>query len=123
MAEKLQSGISRYSQLAAPTAPLDLGAVLKYAHKIAYTSYAPLGHDPSQPLPQHFRPPNPQEWQLRASQLHQFQGLTSSLAAAIYQAKSLLHAAAVAPIHVLSSLQKPVLPQKSIPQTTNFHVC
>ena len=60
----------------APAAPVDLRAILQYAHKIAYTSFAPLGHDPTQPLPQHFRPPNPQEWQLRASQLHQFQGQT-----------------------------------------------
>ena len=60
----------------APAPPVDLRAILKYAHKIAYTSFAPLGHDPAQPLPQHFRPPNPQEWQLRASQLHQFQGQT-----------------------------------------------
>ncbi|KAL3159552.1 hypothetical protein ABBQ38_009968 [Trebouxia sp. C0009 RCD-2024] len=73
IAEDLQSSISRHSQLVTPAAPLDLRAVLKYAHKIAYTSFAPLGHDASQPLPQHFRPPNPQEWQLRASQLHQFQ--------------------------------------------------
>ena len=74
IAEQLQASISRHSQLAASTAPLDLQAVLKYAHKIAYTSFAPLGHDHTQPLPQHFRPPKPQQWQLRASQLHQFQG-------------------------------------------------
>ncbi|KAL3157518.1 hypothetical protein ABBQ32_011980 [Trebouxia sp. C0010 RCD-2024] len=73
IAEDLQSSILRHSQLVTPAAPLDLRCVLKYAHKIAYTSFAPLGHDVSQPLPQHFRPPNPQEWQLRASQLHPFQ--------------------------------------------------
>lgn len=71
--EQLQTSIAKHSQLTSSQLPLDLRAVLQYAHKIAYTSYAPLGHDPSQPLPQNFRPPNPQEWQLRASQLHQFQ--------------------------------------------------
>ena len=86
IAEDLQSSISRHSQLVAPTAPIDLRAVLKYAHKIAYTSFAPVGHDPTQPLPQHFRPPNPQEWQLRASQLHQFQGQT------VHNRIDLLHA-------------------------------
>ncbi|DBA86022.1 hypothetical protein WJX77_010373 [Trebouxia sp. C0004] len=73
VAEQLQTSIAKHSQLALSQLPLDLRAVLRYAHKIAYTSFAPLGHDPSQPLPQNFRPPNPQEWQLRASQLHQFQ--------------------------------------------------
>lgn len=73
VAEQLQSSIAKHSQLASSLSPLDLRAVLRYAHKIAYTSYAPLGHDPSQPLPQNYMPPNPQEWQLRASQLHQFQ--------------------------------------------------
>ncbi|KAL0053026.1 hypothetical protein WJX82_011609 [Trebouxia sp. C0006] len=73
VAEQLQTSIAKHSQLTLSQLPLDLRAVLQYAHKIAYTSYAPLGHDPSQPLPRNFRPPNPQEWQLRASQLHQFQ--------------------------------------------------
>ncbi|KAL0036660.1 hypothetical protein WJX79_004582 [Trebouxia sp. C0005] len=73
VAEQLQTSIAKHSQLTLSQLPLDLRAVLQYAHKIAYTSYAPLGHDPNQPLPPNFRPPSPQEWQLRASQLHQFQ--------------------------------------------------
>ena len=74
-AEQLQNDISRFSQLLTDKpANLDPQLILKYAHKIAYTSFAPIGHQPGQPLSQHFRPPNPQEWQLRASQLHQFQG-------------------------------------------------
>ncbi len=80
VAEQLQTSITKHSLLTSPGASLDPHAVLKYAHKIAYTSFAPLGHDPSQPLPPNFRPPNPQEWQLRASQLHQFQGLDSYIA-------------------------------------------
>lgn len=73
VAEQLQNSIAEHSHLESSAAPLELHSALRYAHKIAYTSFAPLGHDPSSPLPQHFRPPNPQEWQLRASQLHQYQ--------------------------------------------------
>lgn len=71
--EQLQASISQHSQLLTATANPDPRLILNYAHKIAYTSFAPVGHQPGQPLPQNFRPPNPQEWQLRASQLHQYQ--------------------------------------------------
>ncbi|KAK9811447.1 hypothetical protein WJX72_004005 [[Myrmecia] bisecta] len=46
--------------------------IITYAHKLSYTTFAPPSVAKGAPLPRNFRPPAPQEWQMRASQLHQF---------------------------------------------------
>ena len=46
-------------------------ALLSYAHRLSYSSSAPLGFQPGQPL-YFFKPPAPQEAEMRASQLHSF---------------------------------------------------
>lgn len=43
--------------------------IITYAHKLSFTTFAPQGWAPGRPLGR-FRPPAPQDWQLRASQLH-----------------------------------------------------
>eukprot|EP00884_Botryococcus_braunii_P012964 jgi/Botrbrau1/21669/Bobra.43_1s0067.2 len=43
--------------------------IITYAHKLSFTTFAPPGWAPGKPLGR-FRPPAPQDWQLRASQLH-----------------------------------------------------
>ena len=45
--------------------------LLSYAHRLSYSSSAPLGFQPGQPL-YFFKPPAPQEAEMRASQLHAF---------------------------------------------------
>ncbi|CAL8469268.1 g8809 [Coccomyxa elongata] len=49
--------------------------IITYAHKLCYTSFAPPGYQAGITDLRHFRPPMPQEWQLRASQLHHFAGV------------------------------------------------
>ena len=61
------------SQLSAT--PAAVRQLLDYAHRLAYTTFAPPGHTTGQPLPPNWRPPAPQDWQMRASQLHSFSGL------------------------------------------------
>ncbi len=48
--------------------------LVTYAHKLSYTTFAPLGFVAGQTPLRNFRPPAPQDWQLRASLLHQFAG-------------------------------------------------
>jgi len=48
--------------------------VLTYAHKLSYTTFAPPGFEPGKTALGNFRPPVPQEWQMRMSQLHHFAG-------------------------------------------------
>ena len=48
--------------------------IVSYAHKLSYTTFAPLGYEAGRPLGGHFRPPAPQEGQMRSAQLHQFAG-------------------------------------------------
>ena len=50
--------------------------VVTYAHKLSYTTFAPLGFEAGLTPLGNFRPPAPQEWQMRVAQLHQFAGLT-----------------------------------------------
>jgi hypothetical protein len=45
--------------------------LLSYAHRLSYSSAAPLGYQPGQPL-YFFKPPAPQEAEMRVSQLHTF---------------------------------------------------
>lgn len=45
--------------------------LLSYAHRLSYSSAAPLGYQPGQPL-YFFKPPAPQEAEMRVSQLHAF---------------------------------------------------
>lgn len=71
--ENLQSSINQHQHKLNSAYSVDGPTLLKYAHKLAYTSFAPLKHEAGQPLPPNIRPPNPQDWQFRASQLHQFQ--------------------------------------------------
>ena len=54
--------------------------VLTYAHKLSYTTFAPVGFEPGKTPLGNFRPPAPQEWQMRMSQLHQFAGDSARLA-------------------------------------------
>ncbi len=57
-----------------PPAPSDDASVrslLAYSHRLSYSSSAPLGYQPGQPL-YFFKPPAPQEAEMRASQLHAF---------------------------------------------------
>ena len=78
--QNLQTSINQHQHLVNPKNSIDALTLLKYAHKIAYTSFAPLNHEASQPLPPNVRPPNPQDWQFRSSQLHQFQGTAVAFA-------------------------------------------
>ena len=75
--QRLQASIAQHSDKVNKvklSTLADPNRLLSYAHKIAYTSFAPLGYKPGQALPPNARPPNPQDWQFRSSQLHQFQG-------------------------------------------------
>ncbi len=54
--------------------------VLTYAHKLSYTTFAPPGFEPGKTALGNFRPPAPQEWQMRMSQLHRFAGDCARLA-------------------------------------------
>lgn len=45
--------------------------LLAYAHRLSYSTSAPLGYQPGQQL-YFFKPPAPQEAEMRASQLHAF---------------------------------------------------
>lgn len=45
--------------------------LLSYAHRLSYSSSAPIGYQPGQPL-YFFKPPAPQEAEMRVSQLHAF---------------------------------------------------
>ena len=44
--------------------------VITYSHKLCYTTFAPPAYQAGVTVLHNFRPPMPQEWQLRASQLH-----------------------------------------------------
>ena len=48
--------------------------MVTYAHKLSYTTFAPPGFVAGTTNLRNFRPPAPQDWQLRASLLHQFAG-------------------------------------------------
>lgn len=45
---------------------------LALAHRLSYTSFAPPGFQPGVTQLHAFRPPAPQEWQMRSAHLHQF---------------------------------------------------
>ena len=55
--------------------------MLTYAHKLSYTTFAPPRFEPGKTALGNFRPPAPQEWQMRMSQLHRFAGDSVRLAA------------------------------------------
>lgn len=72
----LQAAVDRFTQPPGyrPPATADEASVrslLSYAHRLSYSSCAPLGYQPGQPL-YFFKPPAPQEVEMRASQLHAF---------------------------------------------------
>lgn len=74
----LQSAVDRYTPPPGYQPPQSSGVddayvhgLLSYAHRLSYSSSAPLGYQPGQPL-LFFRPPAPQEAEMRASQLHAF---------------------------------------------------
>ena len=74
-AEQLQSVIDACAPLEAEiprgapaVAPAD---VLAYAHRLSYSTFAPPGFLPGQTPLRHFKPPAPQELQLRSSLLHE----------------------------------------------------
>lgn len=58
-----------------PASVSNARAILTYAHKLCYTAFAPPGYEAGITQLHHFRPPMPQEWQLRASILHQHAGM------------------------------------------------
>lgn len=58
-----------------PPSEAAAAAVITYAHKLSYTTFAPPGFEPGRTPLGNFRPPAPQEWQMRASQLHRFAGV------------------------------------------------
>ena len=45
---------------------------MAYAHRLSFTTFAPPDYGPERPLGL-FRPPNPQDWQMHASLLHEHQ--------------------------------------------------
>jgi hypothetical protein len=47
--------------------------LVAYAHRLSFTTSAPPGFIPGQSQLLHFKPPAPQDIQLRSSALHQFQ--------------------------------------------------
>ncbi|KAL4458401.1 hypothetical protein ABPG75_013266 [Micractinium tetrahymenae] len=74
----LQAAVDRYTPPPGyqppPSSGVDAAYVrglLSYAHRLSYSSAAPLGFQPGQPL-FFFKPPAPQEAEMRASQLHAF---------------------------------------------------
>ena len=76
--EQLQAAVDAAAPLAADAAPVAADAaaareVVAHAHRLSYTTAPPphfvLGRTPLG----HFKPPAPQDLQLRSSQLHQFQ--------------------------------------------------
>lgn len=44
--------------------------IVTYSHKLCYTTFAPPAYQAGVTVLHNFRPPMPQEWQLRASKLH-----------------------------------------------------
>ncbi|KAK9831934.1 hypothetical protein WJX81_001133 [Elliptochloris bilobata] len=52
--------------------------LVTYAHKLSYTTFAPPGFEAGKTPLRNFRPPAPQDWQLRASLLHQFAAATKA---------------------------------------------
>jgi hypothetical protein len=75
----LQAAIDQYSPLSNTSntfildTPEKIKSVISYSHRLAYTSFAPPGFVPGQTQLRHFKPPAPQELEMRASQLHQLQ--------------------------------------------------
>lgn len=75
----LQAAIDRYSPLPDTSntfildTPEKVKSIISYSHRLAYTSFAPPGFVPGQTQLRHFKPPAPQELEMRASQLHQLQ--------------------------------------------------
>lgn len=74
----LQAAVDKYTPPPGyqppPSSGVDAAYVrglLSYAHRLSYSSSAPLGYQPGQPL-LFFKPPAPQEAEMRASQLHAF---------------------------------------------------
>lgn len=72
----LQAAVDRFTPPPGymPPVPGDQAFVrglLSYAHRLSYSSSAPLGYQTGQPL-YFFKPPAPQEAEMRASQLHAF---------------------------------------------------
>ena len=51
---------------------------LALAHRLSYTSFAPPGFQPGITPLGNFRPPAPQDAQMRAAQLHQFAGVAAA---------------------------------------------
>ncbi len=75
----LQTTIDRHTRPESdpPHTPAPIGAasardIVTYAHKLSYTTFAPFGFVPGVTPLRNFRPPAPQEQQLRASALHGF---------------------------------------------------
>ncbi|GAB4822102.1 hypothetical protein N2152v2_009148 [Parachlorella kessleri] len=76
--EALQAVVDKYTppDVYQPPVPGDeewARRVITYAHKLSYTTFAPVGFVPGQTALRHFKPPAPQDFQLRSSLLHQFQ--------------------------------------------------
>ncbi len=76
---ELQSAIDTAAPLAngrrAPVASTidQAKELIAYAHRLSFTTSAPPGFIPGQTPLLHFKPPAPQDIQLRSSALHQFQ--------------------------------------------------
>lgn len=76
---KLQTAIDECEPLADDSGSLILESservrqVVEYAHRLAYTSFAPPGFIPGRTQLRHFKPPAPQDLQFRASQLHKIE--------------------------------------------------
>lgn len=77
-AESLQAVVDKYTPPDGYRPPVAgdeqyVRDILVYAHKLSYTTFAPSGFVPGQTALRHFKPPAPQDLQLRSSLLHQFQ--------------------------------------------------
>ena len=75
---ELQAAVDEASALAGPEAVVAANVqqaheVIAYAHRLSFTTSAPQGFIPGQTPLMHFKPPAPQDIQLRSSALHQFQ--------------------------------------------------
>ena len=76
--EELQAAVDASEPLATRAPPMSMNAqraaeVVAYAHRLSYTTSAPPGFVPGQTPLGHFKPPAPQDAQLRSCQLHEFQ--------------------------------------------------
>lgn len=95
--EALQAAVDKYSPPDGYVPPVAGGEayvrdIIAYAHRLSYTTFAPPGFVPGQTQLRHFKPPAPQDFQLRSSLLHQFQRGWMGCGCALGEPAACMHA-------------------------------